>query len=106
MHALLLKSAPTRAHSHLHDSFGMTACTHVVERTLSLRLLLQVLLVLAAVLAVPVMLIPKPMVLKKRAAKRAAQLESYGQVGSSMFPDSHAAPLQMHVQHIGSKLVL
>ena len=35
---------------------------------------------LAAVIAVPVMLIPKPMVLKKRAAKRAAQLESYGQV--------------------------
>ena len=35
---------------------------------------------LAAVIAVPIMLVPKPLILKKRAAKRAAQLESYGQV--------------------------
>ena len=42
----------------------------------------QVLLVLAAVAAVPIMLVPKPLILKKRAAKRAAQLESYGQVSS------------------------
>ena len=43
----------------------------------------QVLLVLAAVIAVPIMLVPKPLILKKRAAKRAAQLESYGQASAT-----------------------
>ncbi|KAK9799428.1 hypothetical protein WJX73_009975 [Symbiochloris irregularis] len=41
---------------------------------------LQVILLLAALVAVPVMLIPKPLVLRKRAAARSAQIESYGRV--------------------------
>jgi V-type H+-transporting ATPase subunit a len=41
---------------------------------------LQVLLVLLAVISVPVMLLPKPFILKKRHEKRQRQLEQYGRV--------------------------
>ena len=40
----------------------------------------QVFLLLAALVAVPIMLLPKPIILRKRAAARASQLESYGRV--------------------------
>ena len=40
----------------------------------------QVILLLAALAAVPVMLLPKPIILRKRAAARSAQIESYGRV--------------------------
>ena len=40
----------------------------------------QVLLVVAALIAVPIMLLPKPLVLQKRFKARAAQLEEYGRV--------------------------
>ena len=40
----------------------------------------QVVLVLAALIAVPIMLLPKPLVLQKRHKARAAQLEQYGRV--------------------------
>jgi hypothetical protein len=40
----------------------------------------QVFLVLAALIAVPIMLVPKPLILQKRWKERAAQLESYGRV--------------------------
>lgn len=38
------------------------------------------LLVLIALASVPVMLLPKPLILKERHKKRAAQLEAYGRV--------------------------
>ena len=37
-------------------------------------------LVLAALISVPIMLLPKPLVLQKRHKARAAQLEQYGRV--------------------------
>ena len=40
----------------------------------------QVLLVVAALIAVPIMLLPKPLVLQKRFKARQAQLEEYGRV--------------------------
>lgn len=42
--------------------------------------LAQVFLVLAALISVPIMLLPKPLVLQKRHKARAAQLEQYGRV--------------------------
>ena len=40
----------------------------------------QVILVVAALIAVPIMLLPKPLVLQKRFKARQAQLEEYGRV--------------------------
>ena len=40
----------------------------------------QVFLVLIALVAVPIMLLPKPLILQKRFKARAAQLEEYGRV--------------------------
>jgi V-type H+-transporting ATPase subunit a len=42
--------------------------------------ILQVVLVLAAVISVPIMLLPKPFILKKRHEARQAQLAHYGRV--------------------------
>lgn len=40
----------------------------------------QVFLVLIALVSVPIMLLPKPLILQKRFKERAAQLEEYGRV--------------------------
>ncbi len=40
----------------------------------------QVILVVAALISVPIMLLPKPLVLQKRFKARQAQLEEYGRV--------------------------
>ena len=42
--------------------------------------LVQVILVVAALISVPIMLLPKPLVLQKRFKARQAQLEEYGRV--------------------------
>ena len=42
--------------------------------------LAQVLLVVLALMSVPIMLLPKPLVLQKRFKERAKQLEEYGRV--------------------------
>lgn len=64
---------------------------------------MQVILLLAALAAVPVMLIPKPLVLRKRAQARAAQVESYGRVspqdpeeGEEEHPAMHIASASHH----------
>ena len=44
------------------------------------RMAVQVLLVVAALISVPIMLLPKPLVLQKRFKARQAQLEEYGRV--------------------------
>ena len=50
----------------------------------------QVLLVLIALVSVPIMLLPKPLILKKRHEKRAAQLEAYGRVSPTDADDEEA----------------
>ena len=54
----------------------------------------QVLLVVAALIAVPIMLLPKPLVLQKRFKARAAQLEEYGRV-SPHDEDEESGALRM-----------
>lgn len=54
----------------------------------------QVLLVVAALIAVPIMLLPKPLVLQKRFQARQKQLEEYGRV-SPHDEDEESGALRM-----------
>ena len=54
----------------------------------------QVFLVLIALVSVPIMLLPKPLILQKRFKARAAQLEEYGRV-SPHDEDEEAGVLRM-----------
>ena len=62
----------------------------------ALVLCAQIVLLLLALGAVPVMLLPKPLILKKRAAARAAQVESYGRV-SPQDPEEDEGEAHMHI---------
>ena len=55
----------------------------------------QVFLVLAALVAVPIMLVPKPLILQRRWKERAAQLESYGRVSPHDDDEEAAGALRM-----------
>ncbi len=61
----------------------------------------QVLLVLTALASVPIMLLPKPLILKKRHEKRAAQLEAYGRVSAADADDEEPAALHVAAPHGG-----
>lgn len=62
---------------------------------------MQVLLVLIALVSVPFMLLPKPLILKKRHEKRAAQLEAYGRVSPTDADDEESNALHIAAPHGG-----
>jgi hypothetical protein len=59
---------------------------------------LQVLLVLVALVAVPIMLLPKPLILKKRFEKRQADLAQYGRIARHDM-DEEGAGLRVAAAH-------
>lgn len=61
----------------------------------------QVLLVLIALASVPVMLLPKPLILKERHKKRAAQLQAYGRVSPTDADDEESSALHIAAPHGG-----
>ena len=61
----------------------------------------QVLLVLIALASVPVMLLPKPLILKERHKKRAAQLQAYGRVSPTDADDEESSTLHIAAPHGG-----